>query len=70
MLNPLPTLLRLSREDPDATVRRKAVYAISSSVRNYQPALDELLKLMQVNEKTDAGDMDQVDAIIARLRNA
>lgn len=54
-------------------VRRKAVYALSSAVRNYQPAMDvasrELAgKGVSVPEKTDAMDMDSVDLIITDLR--
>ncbi|KAH8157990.1 hypothetical protein CIB48_g10255 [Xylaria polymorpha] len=59
-------------------VRRKAVYALSSAVRNYQPAMDvcaaELRRQGQGEhvgdtEKTiDATDMDAVDVIINGLR--
>ncbi|KAH7033127.1 nucleotide exchange factor Fes1-domain-containing protein [Microdochium trichocladiopsis] len=54
-------------------VRRKAVYALSSAVRNYQPAMDVATKELagkgeSVAEKTDAMDMDAVDLIITPLR--
>ncbi|KAK2748099.1 hsp70 nucleotide exchange factor fes1 [Myotisia sp. PD_48] len=69
----IPQLLRMAREDPDLTVRRKSIYAISSAVRNYQPALDELKRhlpadIVGADEKLDAGDMDRINEIIARLR--
>ncbi|CAG8959649.1 hypothetical protein HYFRA_00001552 [Hymenoscyphus fraxineus] len=55
--------------------RRKAVYAVSSAVRNYQPAMDvlteELGKIEEWKEfggKVDASDMDAVDVVIGKLR--
>ena len=71
--NALPTLLRLAQSDPDNKVRRKAIYALSSSVRNHQPSLDELKKHLPADiaaqdEKLDAGDMDRIDQILAKLR--
>ncbi|KAK2839278.1 hypothetical protein FQN49_006294 [Arthroderma sp. PD_2] len=69
----IPELLRIAKEDTDAAVRRKAVYAISSCVRNYQPALDQLreylpAEIVGTEENLDAGDMDKIDAIIAHLK--
>ncbi|KAH6684510.1 nucleotide exchange factor Fes1-domain-containing protein [Halenospora varia] len=56
-------------------VRRKGVYALSSAVRNYQPAMDVLtgeLGKIEGREgqgvKRDAGDMDSVDELIEALR--
>lgn len=53
-------------------VRRKAVYALSSEVRNYQSAMDvfveELGKAGRKVSKTDASDMDATDSIINGLR--
>ncbi|KAI1463675.1 Fes1-domain-containing protein [Daldinia caldariorum] len=54
-------------------VRRKAIYALSSAVRNYQPALDVAAKELrkrgeQVPEGIDATDMDAVDGIINGLK--
>ncbi|KAF3483727.1 uncharacterized protein GIQ15_03051 [Arthroderma uncinatum] len=71
----IPELIRVAKEDTDATVRRKAVYAVSSCVRNYQPALDQLVghlpaEVVGADEKIDAGDMDKIDVIIAHLRQA
>lgn len=53
-------------------VRRKAVYALSSACRNYQPAMDalteELGKLGRKGDKIDASDMDACDVLIGALR--
>ncbi|KAI0167137.1 Fes1-domain-containing protein [Hypoxylon sp. FL1284] len=54
-------------------VRRKAVYALSSAVRNYQPALDVAAKELrkrgeEVQEGVDATDMDAVDQVINGLK--
>ncbi|KAM5441002.1 hsp70 nucleotide exchange factor fes1 [Microsporum ferrugineum] len=71
----IPELIRMAREDSDVSVRRKAIYAISSCVRNYQPALDQLrehlpAEIVGPDEKVDAGDMGRIDAIIAYLKQA
>ncbi|KAK4138745.1 Fes1-domain-containing protein [Trichocladium antarcticum] len=60
----------------DKSVRRKAVYALSSAVRNYQPALDAALEELSKKGadghgkggKVDAEDMDAVDGVIGWLR--
>jgi len=53
-------------------VRRKAIYALSSAVRNFQPAMDvlteEMGKLGRSGEKIDASDMDACDVLINGLR--
>lgn len=53
-------------------IRRKAIYAISSEIRNYQPGLDEAIKALPKatvpDGMVDAGDMDAVDRITDRLR--
>ncbi|KAI1214867.1 Fes1-domain-containing protein [Annulohypoxylon truncatum] len=55
-------------------VRRKAVYALSSAVRNYQPALDVAAKELRkrgedVQEGLDATDMDAVNELMNGLKN-
>lgn len=72
----LPRLVALAlapaeRED----VRRKAVYALSSATRNYQPAMDavaaELEKVGQRpagSGKVDAANMDAVDEVMDALK--
>lgn len=71
----IPTLVAMSLNDEDANVRRKAVYALSSAVRNHQPAADvmadKLPSAMVGNgegAKVDAADMEQIDGIMTRLR--
>ncbi|KAI9746342.1 MAG: hsp70 nucleotide exchange factor fes1 [Claussenomyces sp. TS43310] len=60
------------RETESSEVRRKAVYALSSECRNYQPAMDvftqELTRLGRAQDKVDAADMEAIDAIINGLR--
>lgn len=68
----IPKLVHLAIEDTNEPVRRKAIYALSSEVRNYQPALDEAMKSLpeeaKPREKVEAGNMDGVDQIIEKLR--
>lgn len=63
--------LALGSEEP-ADVRRKAIYALSSAVRNYQPAMDvaseELSKVGHTTDKVDATDMEAVDVVMGALR--
>ncbi|KAI4598919.1 hsp70 nucleotide exchange factor fes1 [Pestalotiopsis sp. 9143b] len=54
-------------------VRRKAVYALSSACRNYQPAMDVVSRELAKREgkeadKVDAKNMDAVDVVIDALR--
>lgn len=61
-----------TKETENKDVRRKAIYALSSECRNYQPAMDvftdELEKKGRKVGKVDASDMDAVDLIIGGLR--
>lgn len=72
VLNVLPTLVSLATNDPDAKVRRKSIYAISSAIRNFQPNMNEVLIHLPAEYKTsdhvDAGDMDAIDTILDKLR--
>ncbi|KAL9100277.1 MAG: hypothetical protein Q9163_004322 [Psora crenata] len=65
-------LIDLAVEDPSEPVRRKAIYALSSGVRNYQPGLDEavraLPKVVVPKGGIDAGNMSAVDQIMEKLR--
>lgn len=69
----IPSLveLALGQKEPE-DVRRKAIYALSSAVRNYQPAMDvasdELNRVGHSVDKVDATDMDAVDSIMTALR--
>ncbi|KAH6641592.1 Hsp70 nucleotide exchange factor FES1 [Chaetomium tenue] len=68
----LPTLVGLAtKEGEDVAVRRKAIYALSSAVRNCQPAMDAATAELSAHgkgDKVDAGDMDAVDGVIEWLR--
>lgn len=69
----LPTLVEIAvKEGEPEDVRRKAVYALSSACRNYQPSMDtaaeELGKLGHTYEKIDATDMEAVDKVMHDLR--
>ena len=70
----VPTLVNVALEDADEKVRGKAIYALSSEVRNFQPGLDALVRALPEDvlgdkENTiDAGDMDWIDELIGRLR--
>ena len=65
-------LARLAVEDKDRAVKRKCVYALSSSIRNYQPATDEAVKYLPSDivgaDTVSASDMETLDAIMERLR--
>lgn len=74
-LGGVPTLVGLATGTDKEDVRRKAVYALSSACRNYQPAMDvcvEELGRRGVGESTrvDAMDMDAVDVIMNGLRES
>jgi len=71
----LPALAKIAVDGEEIEgVRRKAVYALSSACRNYQPAMDvltaELGKLGREEwaGKVDAGDMDACDGLIGGMR--
>ncbi|PSR83366.1 nucleotide exchange factor Fes1-domain-containing protein, partial [Coniella lustricola] len=73
----LPGLVQLATSgEEEEAVRRKAVYALSSACRNYQPAMDvvakELAKKGALEEgkgQVDATNMDAVDEIMTGLKN-
>lgn len=69
----IPKLVKLAVEDKEMKVRKKAVSALSSEVRNYQPAMDELEQSLPESlwkrKGLDAGDMDAVDEVIGMLRS-
>ncbi|KAF4595015.1 Hsp70 nucleotide exchange factor FES1 [Ophiocordyceps camponoti-floridani] len=69
----LPPLVAMSVNSDERTdVRRKAVYALSSACRNYQPAMDvcveELSKNGYAPNKVDANEMEAVDEVMNGLR--
>ncbi|PNY24960.1 Hsp70 nucleotide exchange factor FES1 [Tolypocladium capitatum] len=69
----VPPLVEMAMSEKEkADVRRKAVYALSSACRNYQPAMDvcaeELSKAGHQTDKVDAQDMEAVDQVMNALR--
>lgn len=69
----IPTLVRMATSDEDQKVRKKAIFALSSSVRNFQAALDAALEHvpaeLKPQEKLDANNMQSVDLLINKLRD-
>ncbi|RYP09048.1 hypothetical protein DL764_001544 [Monosporascus ibericus] len=61
-----------AQNEEDKDVRRKAVYALSCAVRNYQPAMDvctsQLRKKGEQVENIDAADMDAINDVIDNLK--
>ncbi|KAJ4318573.1 hsp70 nucleotide exchange factor fes1 [Neodidymelliopsis sp. IMI 364377] len=74
VLGAIPTLVRMAIEDTETKVRKKAITALSSSVRNFQPALDDAVSHVPADykpsDKLDANDMDSVDILINKLRES
>ncbi|MCJ1285138.1 hsp70 nucleotide exchange factor fes1 [Xylographa opegraphella] len=72
VMGAIPALVNIAVEEKDENVRRKALYALSSEMRNYQPGTDETIKALPERLKTkvhiEAADMEAVDGIIAKLR--
>ena len=71
-LDAMSVLSNLSIGDSHESVRRKAIYALSSEIRNFQPGLDAALRTLPKGiapeGAIDAGDMEAVDRVIAQLR--
>ena len=74
-MNGIPPLARIALDPHEEKhTRRKAVYALSSACRNYQPAMNvltgELEKVGMQTGSIDASDMDACDALIDGLKEA
>ncbi|KAL8855184.1 MAG: hypothetical protein Q9221_000090 [Calogaya cf. arnoldii] len=73
-VNALPIVVQLALEDPDDQVRRKAIYALSSEIRNYPPALhvmvQHLPKELRPGGVVNAGDMDDMDKVMDGIKQA
>ena len=71
-VNGIDKICKVAVDDEDKAVRRKAVYALSSGVRNYQPAMNEAAKRLPKDivgaDHVSASDMDAIDAIMEKLR--
>ena len=66
----VPLLVNMAegKGEDDEGVRKKARYTISSLIRNFQPGVNEVLKVLGDKDvKVDAGDMDAVDKLMERL---
>ncbi|KAF2826148.1 Hsp70 nucleotide exchange factor fes1 [Ophiobolus disseminans] len=74
ILKAYPPLMRLATEDTDRQVRKSAITALSSAVRNFQPGLDAAVSLapaeFKPQEPLDAHDMESVDILINKLRDS
>ncbi|KAF2203008.1 Hsp70 nucleotide exchange factor FES1 [Delitschia confertaspora ATCC 74209] len=72
VLGAIPTLVQLATEDIDHDVRWKAVGALSSASRNFQPSLDAIVEHVPAKYKPEgklnAADMDSVDSLIHKIR--
>jgi hsp70-interacting protein len=71
-VNGVAKLCTMATKDEDKATRRKAVYALSSCVRNYQPSMNEAVKLLPKEivgaEQVSAEDMTAIDGIMEKLR--
>ncbi|KAL9060748.1 MAG: hypothetical protein Q9162_000452 [Coniocarpon cinnabarinum] len=73
VLDAVPKLVELAQKDRDKSVRKKAVLALSSEVRNYRPGFEALIKALPSgyvpnSANLDPNDMDAVDAVITKMR--
>jgi hsp70-interacting protein len=70
--NGVPKIVELVLKDPAADVRKKAVYALSSAIRNSQAAmkiaLEHLPDEFMAGKVLDADDMDGIDTLMTTLR--
>jgi hsp70-interacting protein len=73
-LDAIPTLTQLAVDDSDAGARKKCILALSSAVRNCQPALDQVLKQLPEDLRPSgdlvATDMEGLNELIQSLRDA
>jgi hsp70-interacting protein len=72
IIGAIPTLVKMATEDSSPAVRKKAVGALSSVARNFQPGLDAIIPHLPAKFKPegalDSNDMSSVDTIIGPLR--
>jgi hsp70-interacting protein len=73
VLGAIPILVKMATADSDQMARRKAIYALSSGIRNYQPSLDAALQQLPSTYKPEgeinADDMEAIDPIMQKLRD-
>ena len=64
----------MATQDPEQGAKKKALYALSSEMRNYQPGVDAAVKALPEGLKPDgeidAGDMSSVDELVEKIRGA
>ncbi|KAF2121222.1 Hsp70 nucleotide exchange factor fes1 [Lophiotrema nucula] len=72
VLDAVPTLAKLATQDTDKAVRKKAILALSSAIRNFQPSLDAAIPNIPEDIRPkgglDATDMDSIDNLVSDLR--
>ncbi len=70
----IPKLIKMALSDTSPATRKKAIFALSSEIRNYQPGLNEALKELPSEyggrQELDASDMAAVDTVIDKLRES
>lgn len=68
----VPKLVELALEDPAENVRKKAIFALSSQVRNNEAALKVALALLpdevMPGKQPLATDMEEIDQVMSKLR--
>ncbi|EOD44699.1 HSP70 nucleotide exchange factor [Neofusicoccum parvum] len=68
----IPTITKMAVGDSNQGARKKAINALSSVTRNFQPGLDAAVEHLpdayHGGRKLDAASMDDVDSIINKLR--
>ena len=68
----IPALVKMAVQDPGQGAKKKALYALSSELRNYQPGVEAALKALpeelKPNGTIDAGDMSAVDGLMDMMR--
>lgn len=73
-VNAIPPLVNLALQDSDEQVRRKAIYGLSSEIRNYPPALQVMVqhlpKDLRPEGVVNAADMDEVDNVMNAIKRA
>jgi hsp70-interacting protein len=66
-----PLIGLATQQGGEDKLRRKSAYALSSAMRNFQPGVDEVLRILGdrwTGGKVDAGEMGEVDAVMEFLK--
>ena len=68
----VPLLVEMAAKEEQEAVRRKAIYALSSLMRNFQRGVDEVLRQVSQDVRGDgkvaAGSMEEVDDLVERIK--